>query len=106
MLLYKRTSKITGNTYYLYNRTLPLSKKNMEWRVTHDGNTLMRAYGNWSSIQAPSKGWKVVLWKKAYDVPDISLLVRVDEGMVNLFLGQMVTYIAKYILTLFRLLVE
>ena len=81
VLLYKRTSKITGNTYYLYNRTL--DQQNGEWRVKYDGNTLLRANGNWSSIQAPSKGWKVVLWKEGYDVPDSSLLVRVDKGMAR-----------------------
>ena len=80
VLLYKRISKLTGNTYYLYNRTL--NQQHGEWSVKHDGNTLLRADGNWSSIQAPSKGWNVVLWKEGYDVPDSSLLVRVDRGIV------------------------
>ena len=85
VLLYKRTSQLTGNTYYLYNRTT--SQKNAGWSVKHDGNTLLRADGNLSSIQAPSKGWKINFWKGGYDVPDSRLLVKVDRGTGNVFRG-------------------
>ena len=78
VLLYKRTSQITGNIYYLFNRTS--SQKNGDWIVKKDANTLLRAEGNWSLFQAPNKGWKLVLWKRGYDVLDNSLSVRVDDG--------------------------
>ena len=81
VLLYKRTSQITGNIYYLFNRTS--SQKNGDWIVKKDSNTLLRAEGNWSLFQAPSKGWNLVLWKRGYDVLDNKLSVRVDDGNLS-----------------------
>ena len=83
VLLYKRSSQTTGNIYYMFNRTS--WQMNEEWIVKQDANTLLRAEGNWSLLQAPSRGWNLVLWKKGYDVPDDSLRVRVDNGKILLF---------------------